>query len=163
MKRLTITLTASLVALGVGLAGFALANSGSANPTPQARSPKLVSSCRAVDHAPNACSRAGIPPFVTACLAAPASERAACFAAAGGAQIPDFVKRCLAVPPAERGACFAAAGGAQLPDFVKRCLAMAPADRPACFQSAVQGTPTTGESRADRGALRPGTQTGAGG
>ncbi|MGN6167957.1 MAG: hypothetical protein ACTHQQ_07265 [Solirubrobacteraceae bacterium] len=109
MKRNKIALSASLVALGIGAGGFAVASPGTANPTP----------------------RAGVPQFVARCLARPEAERGACFAAApsanrgdqdrGGANpsapggrggIPNFVAHCLAAPEAERGACFAAAAGA---------------------------------------------------
>jgi hypothetical protein len=54
-------IAASLIALGIGAGGLALASPGTA--------------------------RAGVPPFVAWCLAKPDAERGACFAAAVGANV----------------------------------------------------------------------------
>ena len=120
MKRNKIVVGASLVALGIGAGGLAVASPGTANPTPPA----------------------GAPQFVARCLAKPEAERGACFAAVGanpggggggganpagtggggggganpsatggGGGVPNFVAQCLSQPEAERGACFAAAAG----------------------------------------------------
>jgi hypothetical protein len=85
-------LGATLVALGVGAAAWAVASSG----TPI--------------HAPRASATRGhVPGFVAHCLAEPDAKRGACFAGAGRGHVPGFVAHCLAKPDAKRGACFAGA------------------------------------------------------
>jgi hypothetical protein len=151
MKRIAITLSAVLVAVGIGVAGLGLASTGSANPAAQARSPKLATNCVTVGPAHTACFAAAtreVPGFVKACLAVPASERGACFAAAAGGKVPGFVKACLAVPASERGACFAPTAGGQVPDPVARCLTLPPADRAVCFRSQAKRAPTAASTAA---------------
>jgi len=115
--RTTVVLGACLVALGVGAVGCGGASSGNDNRAP----------------------RAGVPHYVSRCLAKPEAERGACFAAASRGHVPAFVSRCLAKPEAERGACFAAASRGHVPAFVSRCLAKPEAERGACFAAASRG------------------------
>src|SRR5436305_8771269 len=90
MKRNKIAVGASLVALGIGAGGLAVASPGTANRT----------------------QPAGPPQFVAGCLVKPETQRGACFAAAVGGHVPQFVARCLVKPEAQLGACFAAVVGA---------------------------------------------------
>ena len=118
-RRTAIALGATVVALGVGAAAWAVVSSGTPIPAPQATA-----------------TRGHVPKYVSRCLAKPEADRGACFAAASRGQVPGYVGRCLAKHEAARGACFAAAAGGHVPGFVSRCLAKPDAARGACFAGA---------------------------